>query len=106
MSDSGVTERIEERLEALGLSMKAASAAAGLGETAVRDLLRRKNHSPRLSTLKKLAPVLKTSVEWLMTGAGEDSGNTAEIVDIWSRIPDAAKQEVLDFARWKARKSD
>lgn len=87
--------------------MKAASFKAGLGETAVRDMLRRENHSPRTATLEKLAPVLQTTVEWLLTGKGEENRETAEIIDIWDhKLDDVARREVLDFARWKARQSD
>jgi hypothetical protein len=35
--------------------------------------------------------------------SGEPEVDTAEIVDIWTRIPDAtARKEILDFARYKA----
>ena len=105
-TESGIQTRIKQRLEELGLSMKGASQEAGLGETAIRDLMR-PGHSPRTSTIEALAPVLQTSVEWLMTGRGPEAQDpeVAEIVDIWSRIPDRdAKKALLDFARWQARK--
>lgn len=73
----------------------------------MRDLVTREGHSPKVSTIEALAPVLETSVEWLMTGHGPEQQDpeVAEIVDIWTRIPNAAaKKELLDFARWKANK--
>lgn len=95
-----IQDRIRQRLDELGLSMKATSIAAGLGETAIRDILNREGHSPKESTIKKLAPELQTTVIWLMTGRGEKDGkDTAEIVNLWDRIPDqyrGAAQQMLE----------
>ena len=55
----------------------------------------------------RYARAFRVSVAWLTTGEGSADKGTAEIIDIWSRIPDAkARKEVLDFARWKASQTD
>ena len=43
----------------------------------------------RQSVAEKYAKALRVSVVWLITGQGSPDKGTAEIVDIWSRIPDA-----------------
>lgn len=101
-----VKSRIRERLSALNLSMRRASDKAGLGETAIRDLLKNDTQSPRLATLRKLAPVLETSVEWLVNGEGEPEQDELlnEVIDFWTRKLDKEeKREVLDFVRFKSR---
>lgn len=73
---SDVVNRIEARLKAVGLSATAASRQAGLGEDAIRNMKRalqsddRKGVSTR--TISALAPILQTSVAWLMEGIGAD----------------------------------
>lgn len=70
MADT-LLDRIDERLRVLGLSDRAASMKAGLGEGAIRDLRRR---GPRSSmhgrSLERLAAALETSPSWLL-GQGE-----------------------------------
>lgn len=104
MRSDAIKDRIRARLDELGLSMKGASQEAGLGETAIRDLLRNENQSPRTDTLEKLAPVLKTTVDWLVSGDNAESDpGIAEVVDIWGRLlSEDDKKDVLDFARWRA----
>jgi SOS-response transcriptional repressor LexA len=63
-----ILQRIDERLTALDMSRRKASLAAGLGPDYIRDLARRKNASPGLRAVEKLAPVLETTVEWLSGG--------------------------------------
>ena len=57
-------------MEERGLNMKELSVAAGLNETAVSDLLRRKNReiNPKVTTLKALADTLNVSLEELYLG--------------------------------------
>jgi transcriptional regulator with XRE-family HTH domain len=62
--------RIQGRLDALGLSARAASLQAGLGADGIRNILRGKSESPRGTTLVKLAEVLQCSVSYL---AGEEA---------------------------------
>lgn len=67
MSDS-LIERIDKRLEELRTNRTAASRAAGLGPTFIRDLAR-KNSNPSLDSLRKLADALKLPVEDLTADA-------------------------------------
>ena len=65
-------ERIESRLKAVGKTAQAASIEAGLSKDAIRNIRRAAKSDTRVGvssrTIEKLAPVLKTSVGWLLTG--------------------------------------
>lgn len=50
--------------------MRAASLDAGMGETAIRDLMRRPDDSPTMETIEKLAGSLNTTAAWLAFEAG------------------------------------
>lgn len=68
-----ILARIDERLEAKGLTANAASHAAGKPD-AIRNIRRAVESGSRkgvsIITLNALAPVLGTTVIWLMTGYG------------------------------------
>lgn len=64
-------ERIESRLAALGMSEAEACQAAGIGRDTIRDLRRGRRQTLTGQTLKKLAPVLRTTESWLLS---EDAG--------------------------------
>ncbi len=73
-----ILERIEQRLSATGLSAFAASQRAGLSGDAIRNLRRAARKDPgggrggiSVDTLNALAPVLGTTVAWLLSGEGE-----------------------------------
>lgn len=61
-------ERIQERLRATGKSERGAAEAAGLSAAAIKNIREGKSQSPRLETIRKLAPVLETTPEWLAFG--------------------------------------
>ncbi|PYE89625.1 XRE family transcriptional regulator [Phyllobacterium leguminum] len=89
-----VIERIDIRLKALGLSAQAASIKAGLSKDAIRNMQRAVQQKGRSGvstrTITALAPVLETSVAWLLEGIG-DPGDTASKPSIISSFdPDAA----------------
>ena len=65
-----VRERVQERLTDLKKSMRAASIDAGMGETAIRDLMRRPDDSPTMETIEKLARGLNTTAAWLAFESG------------------------------------
>ena len=76
-----VLERIEARLKILDMTENAASRAAGKPD-AIRNLRRGVQSGARkgisTATLAALAPVLKTSTEWLLSGrSGSDAEETA-----------------------------
>lgn len=71
--------RIDKRLAAVGLSESAAAKKAGLSDSAIRNMRRAVEKDPRKTggvtsgTLSKLAPVLKTSVSWLLEESGPEA---------------------------------
>lgn len=78
-----VVARIEKRLKAVGKSAAAASGDAGLSVDAIRNMQRaakepdkRKGVSTR--TISALAPILGTTVDWLLNGTGEEVAGMSE----------------------------
>jgi lambda repressor-like predicted transcriptional regulator len=69
MSSDGWRERLAEEIERQGLSMKAVSQKARLGETYVRDALARGRGKEE--NLRKIAAALDISYEWLLHGIGD-----------------------------------
>jgi DNA-binding Xre family transcriptional regulator len=57
---------LQEILKRKNLSMKGLSIKAGLGETAVRDIIKGRVRSPTYLTLEKIATVLKCNVQTLI----------------------------------------
>ncbi|GGE36178.1 hypothetical protein GCM10007276_12050 [Agaricicola taiwanensis] len=68
--DERFKRTLETEMEAKGFNMKSLSLAAGLGDTFVRDVLRR-DRKPSLEAVQKLAKVLGRSVDYL-TNAGRE----------------------------------
>lgn len=66
-----IASRIQVRLDALGLSASRASLDAGLGRSAIGDILAGNSESPRVATLEALARVLECSVVYLVTGQSD-----------------------------------
>lgn len=64
-----IIERVQERINDLGLSVRSVGVSSGHGPDLVRDWLRAKG-LPRLDSLIKVAAVLKTTPEWLVFGTG------------------------------------
>src|SRR5580692_1750316 len=63
-----LTSRLERAMRDAGYNPRSLSLAAGLGITAVRDILDSRIVSPRYQTLEALARLLGVSVGWLMSG--------------------------------------
>lgn len=61
-------QRIRERLDAMGLSPHRASLDAGLSRDYLRKFLDNPTATMRSSSIAALAPVLKVTPSWLMTG--------------------------------------
>ena len=68
-----IHDRIQERLDVLGLNPSAASLKAGLSREAVRKLLGNREQLPNAKTLFKLAQALEASEQWLLTGNDQES---------------------------------
>jgi SOS-response transcriptional repressor LexA len=83
MSDNTWKEQITERMVAAGHSMKSLSLAAGLGETYVRDMLKR-DRAPSAERLKKIADVLGTTIDALAApgSTAQASTRTVKLVPI------------------------
>ena len=76
MSLPDILSRIEKRLAEVGLSAAAASKAATGNTDAIRNIQRAAREKPEggvsTRTLAALAPVLRTSVTWLLDGSGAE----------------------------------
>ncbi len=83
---SAVVKRIHHRLAETGQSARKASLAAGLSEDAIRNMERAAKERPEqgasINTLSKLAPVLGTSVGWLIDGAIDGAGPASRTVAV------------------------
>jgi len=62
--------RIKKALERKGLTARAASIMATGAPDTIRMILIGQSHSPRTSTLSKIADVLDVNFHWLATGEG------------------------------------
>lgn len=67
MTEQAWKARLQDRMSILGLTMKSLSQAAGLGETGVRDMLKR-THSPSIDTVAEVAKVLGMTLSELYEG--------------------------------------
>ena len=83
MDLKGILDRIERRLEAVGLTANAASKEAGRPD-AIRNLRRAVEAGKRkgisTDTLSALAPVLKTNPAWLLNETGDETANGVPLV--------------------------
>ncbi len=101
MQLSEVLERIEARLKILNMTENAASQAAGKPD-AIRNLRRGVKSGARkgisTATLAALAPILKTSAEWLLTGHnGLEAEETAKEAAVSLPYADAILALTLAF---------
>jgi phage repressor protein C with HTH and peptisase S24 domain len=71
-----LADRIQQRLDALGLSERAASIAATGSDGTIRMIRLGKSENPRGDTLRKIARVLQVSEQWLLTGEGPSAPST------------------------------
>lgn len=101
-----ISDRIEQRIEALGISAREAARRAELGESYVRDLRRNPQQSPRVDDLKALAAALDTNIEWLITGRGDpnqiDDPASAEVVSIMPSLDARRRAELAQYAKFLA----
>jgi hypothetical protein len=86
-----VIKRVERRLKAVGLSASAASSQAGLSKDAIRNMQRALKEDGRegvsTRTISALAPVLRTSVAYLLEGEGpEEAGGIAGLCEVVGRV--------------------
>lgn len=82
-----LADRVKSRLAALNKSAAGASLEAGLGRSAITDILSGNTGSPRLATIEKLAPVLECTVAYLI--GIEDDATREYLMAPSSVAPDA-----------------
>lgn len=76
---SSILERVDRRLEKLGLSDRYVSMKASGQPDVIRNW-RSKNVLPRLDTLLQVANALSTTPEWLAFGTGDEDSNYVPLI--------------------------
>jgi len=74
-----IADRIRQRLEATGLSARAASIQATGSPGTIQNIFRGASDNPRGDTIQKLAKVLGVTEQWLLTGGDSPDGADAPI---------------------------
>jgi len=69
-NEETVADRIQQRLLELGKTPNAASVQVG-SPSLIPNILNGRSKNPRIDTLRRIAPALETTAEWLMTRQGE-----------------------------------
>ena len=80
--DHGIQQRINQRLDELDISPRAASLKAGGSADLIRGLLRGKQRSFRGENVTKIAEVLGVSAHWLLTGEGDAIGPAKHLIPV------------------------
>lgn len=107
MELAGILRRIESRLKAVGLTATKASKLAGKPDS-IRNIRRAVKEGRRsgvsTSTLQALAPVLKTTQGWLLTGM--NGGEDGKIAGVVAALPDetVSLQDVVTALTWAFQK--
>lgn len=98
-------DRIRERLEALGLSERAASMKAKLNPRFITDLLLNPDMSPRADNMRKLAEALETTPDWLDRGVDMTriDAATAELISIMPKLDEKARRRIVAIAKVEAQ---
>ncbi len=103
--DSILQQRLRELMAAKRLTGRGLSEAAGLGETAVKNIFSGKSRNPRQDTLMKLAGVLGCPVGYLMgelgvprpvLTEGEGAMEQRDLVLQWLESTDAGMARVIE----------
>ncbi len=95
--DEAIRIRVRAEMERQGLDMKGLSKLAGLGETYVRDALKR-GRGGSLPALNKLAAALGRSLDWLLTGAATAGGEFAPEKPPRRRLDTNVDKRIVDGA--------
>jgi hypothetical protein len=108
-----ILNRIESRLEAVGLEPAVASVRAGLSKDAIRNIQRavrsgKKGAGTSTETLIQLAPVLETTAAWLIEGVDCGAENLPPSMrSLWQTFvltadaPDAVRDRIVAFAEYQ-----
>jgi len=95
--DDAIKNRVKAEMDRQGLDMKGLSKLAGLGETYVRDALKR-GRGGSLPALHKLASALGRSLDWLITGAEVAGGEFAPEKPPRRRLDTSVDRKMVDSA--------
>jgi transcriptional regulator with XRE-family HTH domain len=94
-ADDPIMDRFHERLRELmdmhGVAAKRLSINAGLGETAVRDILMPDRQAVKLTTMVKLADYLGVTLDELV---GRDDQNEADMLRTIRHMPQAQRVQI------------
>ena len=82
-----LADEIRRRMEAGGFNQKSLARAAGLNETAVRDILIGKSRHPRHDTVQKIAGALECTAAQLIEPAHAAAGGRSEYADELVFVP-------------------
>ena len=103
-------DRVQQRLDALGLSPRAASLKAGLNTHFLQAILSGKSESPRADNLGKLATALETNAEWLLNGSGDPNRildiAVSEVIDLMPRMSVHKRRQLAAYARFLSAEAD
>lgn len=102
-----ILDRIQQRLDALNMSARAASLSAGLSPDGIRNLDRSTKKGKAgiaASTLIQLAPTLQTTAGWLIDGTGpnpddEIASISSEIATLLPNMDGDKRDQILRLAR-------
>lgn len=113
---SNIGGRINERLKMLGLKQADLCKETGLSTTAISQYCTGKR-VPDTTSLFKIATILKTSMEWMLTGeyaTNEDSTNEDlrcdgvplapdenDLIAMYRLLDDRQREDVFDFVTMK-----
>ena len=101
MNISDIRARIRQRLDILQKSMESASKDAGFSEAYLKQFMSGRQVDITVGKIDALAPVLKTSVTWLITGEGDadvqPNQETAAVVGIIPHLKKKNLEKALDY---------
>ena len=98
-----VGERLERSRKEVGLSREQVAERLGVSVSTIQAHENGRNQL-KPDGLISYSRIYNVSIDWLVTGK---RAQTAEIVDIWSRIPDRAERDAwLNMGKAIARKAD
>lgn len=100
-----IRDRIQQRLDALDMSARAASLEAGLNTHFLQKYLSNPDHSIKVENLRRLAPVLETTPEWLLSGIGPEHQDPEleKLRGVWEQIPERDHGTALRVLRGFAK---
>ena len=104
---------LNKQLENSNLSQSEASRRAGLNQNAISDIMTGKVKSISIKTTKALARLFGVPMYEVLQQAGHlefpaqiEDLSLRELVELAKQLPEKDRQELLNYARWKASRRD